>query len=77
MNIDMIRKERVDEIEELFWLETNEEWTQDWRESLTAEETALVNEWDNRVEAGMYRLAKRILELDRIKRKNAESDIRP
>ncbi len=31
----------------LFWAETNENWTQEWRDDLTKEEAALVAQWDH------------------------------
>ena len=42
----MISPERKEELEELFWSETNEEWTQQWRFDLTEEEADLVDAWE-------------------------------
>ena len=41
-----ISEERQDELSELFWAETNDEDSQEWRNELTAEEAALVAKWD-------------------------------
>ena len=60
----MISQERFDELQELFWSETNEEWTQEWRDELTAEESEIIDKWDNKVAKGMYQLASRIVELE-------------
>ena len=74
MKAPLICKKRLADIEGLFWSETNEEWTLEWREELTAEEANLVDEWDDRVAKGMYRLVERIVELDK-KRKDG-TDLR-
>ena len=71
----MIRSERLAEIESLFWSETNEDWTQEWREELTVEESNLVDEWDNRVARGMYNLAKCILDLEKKRRDGATEKV--
>lgn len=54
----------VEELEALFWDETNEEWTQAWREDLTQEEVALVAQWDERVRKGMLKMCQDILRLE-------------
>ena len=66
----MISQERFDELQELFWSETNESWTQEWRDELTPEEAEIIDKWDNKVADGMYQLASRIIELE-ADRKNA------
>lgn len=52
----MISKERLEELENYFWSETNDEETQEWREDLNDEEQELINEWDGRVNAGITTL---------------------
>lgn len=39
-------EKRIEELLSLWWEETNEEWTQDWRDELTADEQAIVEGWD-------------------------------
>lgn len=41
-----IGKYRVEELSDLFWNETNDEETQEWREDLTPTEEKLVRMWD-------------------------------
>ena len=43
----MISKERIDEMETLFWAETNDPETEAWRQDLTPEEAAIVRDWDD------------------------------
>ena len=71
----MICSERFAENESLFWSENNEDWTQEWREELTAEEASLVDKWDDMVAGGMYRLAKRILDLEKKRRDGATEKV--
>lgn len=54
----------MEELEALFWAETSEEWTQEWREDLTPGEVELVQSWDERVDKGMLKMYQRILELE-------------
>ena len=45
--------------EQLYWLwenETNDEETQEWRNELTAEEQALVDQWDYGFNDGLRRM---------------------
>lgn len=45
--------------EQLCWLwenETNDEETQEWRNELTAEEQALVDQWDYEFNDGLHRM---------------------
>ena len=67
----MITKMRIEEMESLFWSETNEDWTQDWREELTDEEDALICEWDEKVRRGMLNLCNEILRLQKLRDENA------
>lgn len=43
----MITADRIRQMEENFWAETNDPATEEWREDLTAEELALVARWDD------------------------------
>lgn len=52
----MITDERKQELESLFWAETNEDWTQEWRDDLTPEEAALVEKMDRDFEEGLVRI---------------------
>ena len=71
MQTIMISKERLDEINSYFWEETNEDWTQEWRDNLTDEEADLMDEMDDKFAIGMYRIAERIIELDEKRRDGA------
>ena len=42
----MISEQRMQKISALFWAETSEDWTQEWRDELTEEEIVLVKGWD-------------------------------
>lgn len=44
----MISQERKEYLLDLWFEETNEDWTQAWRNELNQEECALVNLWDRR-----------------------------
>lgn len=53
--------------EELAWYwgnETNEANTQEWRDELTADEAAMVDQWDTRFTKAYGTLAKQILDLE-------------
>ncbi len=56
-----VSEEREEELEEYFWNESNDPETQEWRDELTAAESALVDQWDARVSQGMGNLAKETL----------------
>lgn len=58
----MISEERKAEMAELFYGETNDPESEEWRESLTEEELVLVESWDEAFERGLYRLCKDILD---------------
>lgn len=60
----MISPSRYEELHDSFWAETNEEWTQEWRDELAPEEAALIRSWDKRSSEGMGKMCKRILELE-------------
>ena len=65
----MVTEERREELESLFWSETEVLWTEEWRENLTDEEECLVREWDERVSRGMRNLC-----MDLIKRIRQRED---
>lgn len=60
----MVSEARKDEMLENWWAETDEEWTEEWRDELTPEETALVEQWDNQYCKGMARMAQAILDAE-------------
>ncbi|MGO5114205.1 hypothetical protein ACTQ33_04115 [Candidatus Avoscillospira sp. LCP25S3_F1] len=43
----MITPERIRQMKDNFWAETNDPTTEEWREDLTDEELALVARWDD------------------------------
>lgn len=49
----MLTDERIAEMQDNFWAETNDPATEEWRDELTAEEAALVARWDAKVDAGL------------------------
>jgi len=51
-----VSSDRIKELEDCFWSETNDEWTQEWRDDLTPAETALVDEWDRGYDSGINKL---------------------
>ncbi len=62
----IISPEREAELMELFWTESNDPETQEWREELTEAETAFVDQQDNNYWNGMRNIAKKILEHEEI-----------
>lgn len=46
----MIDPERLRQMEDNFWAETNDPASEEWREDLTDEEADLVAEWEDRYE---------------------------
>jgi len=69
----MVSKERKAEMLALWWDETNEDWTQEWRDNLNKEERALVEQWDEQYESGFQRICQKILKADNFK-KGAENE---
>ena len=63
----MITDERLEDLHKMFWSETNENWTREWREELTDEEDALIYEWDEEVSRGFMNLCTEILRLQKIR----------
>lgn len=53
---------RYEELQSCFWNETNDLETQEWREELTADEAAMVEQWDLQSANGMSKLTSDILE---------------
>ncbi len=58
----MVSKNREAALLSLWWSETNEKWTQEWRDGLNGEELALVESWDRRFSSGAYQLCLDILQ---------------
>lgn len=52
----MITDERIQEMQDAFWAETNDPATEEWRDDLTEEEAQIVARWDERVNAGITEL---------------------
>lgn len=57
-----VSEARETELQQLFWDETNDPETQAWREDLTADEAAMVEQWDARTAKGFSQLAQKILD---------------
>ena len=57
-----VSEEREAELQQLFWDESNDPETQEWREELTEDEAAMVEQWDLQTARGFSRLATKILE---------------
>lgn len=55
-----VSEEREAELQQLFWDETNDPETQEWREELTADESAMVEQWDAQTAKGFSQLAQDI-----------------
>ena len=53
---------REEDMQHWFWEETNDPETMEWREDLTPDEKAMVEQWDNRTAQGFSKLAQAILE---------------
>jgi len=63
----MITQDRIDEMEDDFWSESNDEDTQEWREDLTEEETKVVDKWDRKYAQGTVSLCQQILDIEKEK----------
>ena len=66
----MITEERKEELNELFWAEADVPWTQEWREELTAEESALIDDWDKKYEQGIFDICSAILDIQKRREQN-------
>lgn len=64
--------EREEELSWLFWNETNDPETEEWREELTPDEEAMVDQWDQQTARGVQTLAQAILD-----RQSPEPDYEP
>lgn len=53
---------REEDLQHWFWEETNDPETWDWREDLTPDEAAMVEQWDLRVDRGISKISQAILE---------------
>ena len=62
----MILKERLEEIENYFWDESNDEDTQDWRMNLNVEEEKLVSAWDRKFSNAIVTICSKILSKNKI-----------
>lgn len=58
-----VTEEREEELQSCFWNETNEPETEEWRENLTADEAAMVEQWDAQCLSGYQKLAQACLDL--------------
>lgn len=74
--------ERYEELQRYFWDESNDPETQEWREDLTADEAAMVEQWDTQTAKGFSQLAQDIhkkeaeaFELDRMAQQYPDLDI--
>lgn len=63
-NAKVARAARREELLQNWHAETQEEWTQEWRDELTAEEADLVDDWDSRYVMVMRRMCEEILKLE-------------
>jgi len=57
----MLTEERLEQLQSLWWEETNEDWTQEWRDSLTPEEQATVEGWDSHYCDGVLKMCQEIV----------------
>lgn len=55
---------RENELYKLWSNESNDPGSEEWRENLTPDETALVEKWDNGYEIGMARIAGQIIDAE-------------
>lgn len=60
----MISKSRREELLDLWFEETNEDWTQEWRGRLSEAEAALVDSWDRQDCQAEYLLLNSIQKLE-------------
>lgn len=62
VRILQITAEREEELQGYFWNETNDPEDQEWRDDLTPDEAAMVEQWDLQTARGISRLAQAILD---------------
>lgn len=65
MSIANMTDERINDLQWYWDNETNVPDTQDWRETLSLEEHALVDTWDEGYTLGIYTICQEILALER------------
>lgn len=58
-----VAEAREGELLSCFWNETNDPETEEWRENLTADEVAMVEQWDEQYLSGYQKLAQACLDL--------------
>jgi len=68
----MVSMERKAELLDLWGDETNEDWTQEWRDGLNEEELAMVNRWDEQYNSSAYRMRQDICQRLDWKEQNVE-----
>lgn len=68
---------REEELRSCFWEETNDPDSEEWREDLTKDETAMVEQWDESSANGFSRLAQDILNRESICQVVPEQDYEP
>ena len=68
-----ISSERIEQLERLFFAESNEDCTMEWREDLTVEESELVEKWDNDFEQKLLAMIFDIQRLEKIRKGGKES----
>lgn len=64
VRILQVPPEREEELLSYFWDESNDPETQEWRDELTEDEAAMVEQWDEQTADAIGALAQRILELE-------------
>lgn len=62
--IKIIDKEREDDLFRWWGWESEDSDTWAWREDLTPEETALVEQWDRAYCSGVHQMCEKILEME-------------
>lgn len=66
----MIDQKRLRELEDLYWNETEDPETWDWRDDLTTEEDELIKAWEKKTETGFLKICKDILENEKKRAEN-------
>ena len=61
-----IEQKRLDELRRLWWDETCEPETQEWRDDLTPSEEKFVESWDHAYNLGVKSLCEQILHHERV-----------
>lgn len=72
-----VTAEREEELRSCFWNETNDPDSEEWREDLTEDEAAMVEQWDERSSNGFSRLAQDILDRESICHASSELEWEP